>query len=116
MSAGKHRLSNLTVIVDYNKHQSYATTAEVMNLEPFADKWKAFGFAVEEVDGHDVGALRSVLRRVPFHPEKPSAVICHTVKGKGFSFTESNMHWHHKSKISDEEVLAFLKELETDHA
>src|SRR5207244_2795262 len=79
MCAGKHRLANLTAIVDYNKHQSYASTREVQDLEPFVDKWRAFGFAVREVEGHDVAALRETFRAAPFDYGKPSAVICHTV-------------------------------------
>ena len=103
LSAGKHKLSNLTVLVDYNKHQSYGSTFEIQDLEPLADKWKAFGFATAEVDGHDVEALRSVLLNLPLDPGKPAAVICHTVKGKGIDFIENDMEWHHKSQVSDEE-------------
>jgi transketolase len=99
MSAAKHRLSNLTVLVDYNKVQSAGPTAEILDLEPLLDKWRAFGFAAAEVDGHDVAALRAVLGRVPFDPEKPSALVCHTVKGKGVGFAEHNAEWHHKSSL-----------------
>ena len=113
MCAAKHRLSHLTVLIDYNKQQSYGSTFEVLDLEPFTDKWRAFGFAVEEVDGHSVTALRSVLSRVPLNPKKPSAIICHTVKGKGIPFAEGNPEWHHKSKITDEEVRALLDALES---
>lgn len=112
LCAGKHRLSNLTVIVDYNKHQSYASTAEVQDLEPLADKWRSFGFATREVDGHAIEELRSVLSALPLDGEKPSAIICHTVKGKGISFAENNMDWHHKSRIKDEEIQALSAALE----
>ena len=108
MCAGKHRLTNLTVVVDYNKLQSYGSTREVQDLEPFADKWRAFGFAVREADGHDVAALRVALRGTPIPADRPSAVICHTVKGKGVSFAENNMKWHHKNKVTDQEVEALL--------
>ncbi|MBN1870828.1 MAG: transketolase [Candidatus Omnitrophica bacterium] len=111
LSAGKHKLSNLTAIIDYNKMQSYATTAEVQNLEPFADKWRAFNFAVREVDGHDVSVLRQALKNIPIENGKPSVIICHTVKGKGFSGTECNLKWHHKNKISDEEIDQMYGEL-----
>ncbi|QGY39372.1 transketolase [Pseudodesulfovibrio cashew] len=104
MSAAKHGLENLTAMVDYNKFQSYGETAEVAELEPFADKWRSFGFAVREVNGHDVDELRKVLKSVPFEPGKPSALICHTVKGKGFPFAENNLEWHHKSNISEEQA------------
>lgn len=114
MCASKHRLSNLTVIIDYNKQQSYGTTFEVQDLEPLADKWKAFGFAVTEVDGHDVSMLRSTFSRPPLDPRKPSAVICHTVKGKGIKFVENNLTWHHKNKATDKEVQCLLAALEAD--
>jgi len=112
LCAGKHRLSNLMVLVDYNKHQSYASTFEVQDMEPFADKWKAFGFGTTEVDGHNVGELRSALKRLPIEQNKPSAIICHTVKGKGISSAEHNMEWHHKSKFTDEDAQKILAELE----
>lgn len=104
MCAGKHKLSNLTVIVDYNKVQSAGPTREIQDLEPLMDKWKAFNFAATEVDGHDVAALRTVFRRLPLAPDKPSAVICHTVKGKGLPFAENDANWHHKAKIPPELV------------
>jgi transketolase len=112
MCASKHRLCNLTVIIDYNKQQSYSSTFEVQNLEPFAEKWKSFGFGVREVDGHDVQALQSVLSGIPFEPEKPSAIICHTVKGKGISFVEQNLTWHHKSRLKDDEIRRLYMALE----
>jgi transketolase len=113
LCAGKHRLSNLVVLLDYNKQQSYGTTYEVLDLDPLADKWRAFGFAVKEVDGHSVPELRKTLAATPFDADKPSILICHTIKGKGISFTENNLQWHHKSKVSDEEAQALLAALET---
>jgi transketolase len=112
LCASKHQLSNLTVLIDYNKQQSYSTTYEVLDLEPFADKWRAFGFVAEEVDGHDVAQLRSTLKRTPFDAHKPSAIICHTIKGKGVSYVENNLNWHHKNKVTDDEVTSLLAELE----
>jgi transketolase len=109
MSAAKHKLSNLSVFVDYNKLQSYGPTAEVLDLEPLADKWRSFGFAVEEVDGHDVPALESLMARFPLDPQKPTAIICHTIKGKGFPFAEGNAEWHHKSGITSEEIKAMYE-------
>lgn len=111
LSAGKHKLSALTAIVDYNKMQSYGSTTEIQDLEPFADKWRSFGFAVREVDGHDVAALSAVFRALPFEPGKPSVVIAHTVKGRGMPAMENNPDWHHKSKISDEEFKQLYAEL-----
>lgn len=112
LAAGKHKLESLVAIVDYNKQQSYATTAEVLDLEPFAAKWESFGFACVEVDGHDLDALRGVFSRLPLTPGKPTAVICHTVKGRGFASVERNLAWHHKTKLSDEEYARLLAELE----
>ena len=112
LCAAKHRLSSLTVIVDYNKQQSYGATAEVLDLEPFAEKWRAFGFAVAEVDGHNVDQLRSVLSTVPLEEDRPSVIICHTVKGKGVGFVENNLEWHHKNRISGEEIASLMASLE----
>jgi transketolase len=112
LCAGKHKLSNLTVLVDYNKQQSYSTTYEVLDLEPYADKWRAFGFSVKEADGHSVEELRSALKQIPFDSGKPSVIICHTIKGKGVSFVENNLDWHHKNKVSEEEIRALIEELE----
>jgi transketolase len=113
LCAGKHRLDNLTVIVDYNKHQSYSSTAEVLDLEPLAEKWRSFGFAVRELDGHNVGAIETTLAGVPFETDKPNAIICHTIKGRGVPYAENNMKWHHKSKFSDEEIQSLFAALET---
>ena len=114
LSAAKHKLDNLTVMVDYNKQQSYGTTSEVLELEPFGDKWRAFGFAVKEVDGHDINQLRGVLGKLPLAAGKPSSIICHTVKGRGVSFVEKNFSWHHKNRVTDEELTALLSELEVE--
>ena len=106
MSAGKHQLSALTVFVDYNKLQSYGPTREVLDLEPLTDKWRSFGFEVEEVDGHDVQALESLVKRLPLNAKKPTAVICHTIKGKGFPFAEGKADWHHKSGLTTKDIQA----------
>ena len=111
LCAGKYKLDQLTVIVDYNKQQSYGTTAEVQDMEPIADKGRAFGFEVREIDGHDIDALRNTLSGLPFGAGKPNALICHTVKGKGVSFVENDLKWHHKNKVTDEEIQSLLNEL-----
>jgi len=103
LSAGKHGLSNLTAIIDYNKIQSYGPVNDVQPLEPLADKFRAFGFAVDEVNGHHVGDLQRVFKSLPLQTGKPNAVICHTVKGKGIPPAENNPGWHHKSKLKDDE-------------
>jgi transketolase len=112
LSAHKHKLANLTAILDYNKVQSAGATAEILDLEPLADKWRAFGFGLTEVDGHDVSALRKVLRQVPIAADRPSMVICHTVKGKGLSFAENSAAWHHKSNLKREQIDEMLRALE----
>lgn len=112
LSAAKHRLDHLTVLVDYNHMQSYGTTAEVLPLDPLADKWRAFGFAAEEVDGHDLVQLESALARLPFQSGRPSVLVCHTVKGKGVSFMEGDPAWHHKNRATDAEIAAIRAELE----
>lgn len=104
LCAGKHKLSNLTAVIDYNKIQSAGPTREIQDLEPLTDKWRAFNFETVEVDGHDVAALREVFSRLPQSQSKPTAVICHTVKGKGISFAEHDPNWHHKSKIAKDVV------------
>jgi transketolase len=111
MCAGKHGVASITALVDYNKVQSAGPTREIQDLEPLADKWRAFGFSVAEVDGHDVAALRETFARLPFAGERPSAIICHTVKGKGISFAENDAEWHHKSKIGAELVARMYAEL-----
>jgi len=109
MSASKHKLSNLTVFIDYNKLQSYGQTKEVLDLEPLADKWRSFGFEVIEVDGHDVNALEEVLKQLPVNNEKPTTVICHTIKSKGFPYAEGKAEWHHKSNMKPEEIADMYK-------
>lgn len=112
LSAAQHKLTNLTILIDYNKQQTYGSVAEVQGLEPLADKLTAFGFSVREVNGHDVVQLRETLSGVPFATHKPSAIICHTVKGKGVAFTEKNLSWHHKSRITEAESTALLAALQ----
>lgn len=114
MCASKHCLAGLTTIVDYNKNQSYGPTSVIQELEPLADKWRSFGFGVVEVDGHDVDQLHSVLSSLPVEQSRPSAVICHTIKGKGVDFMEGNMEWHHKSRVTDEELEALFRALEAN--
>lgn len=112
LCAGKHQLSNLTAVIDYNKVQSAGPTREIQDLEPLADKWRAFNFAITEVDGHDVQALRGAFRSLPIVDNRPTAIICHTVKGKGIRFAENDANWHHKSKINKEMVAQLYGALE----
>ncbi|MEZ5356972.1 MAG: transketolase [Bryobacteraceae bacterium] len=90
-------LDNLVAIVDYNKMQSFGSVAEVADLAPLADKWRAFRWGVREIDGHDHTAIAAALGQAPFEPGRPSVVIAHTVKGKGVSFMEQDLAWHYRS-------------------
>ncbi len=108
--APHHRLDNLVAVIDYNKIQSFGTVKEVLDLEPLADKWRAFGWAVRELDGHDHAQIHAALGAVPFQPGRPSVVIAHTVKGKGVSFMENQLAWHYQSP-NDEQLAAALAEL-----
>lgn len=100
--ASHHHLDNLIAIVDYNKIQSFGRVEEVLNLEPFCDKWHSFGWAVCEIDGHDYEEIEQNLLRVPFIVGKPSCIIAHTVKGKGISFMENKLVWHYRPPNDDE--------------
>lgn len=110
MAAGHHRLNRLTVIVDRNRLQQGDRTESTNGLDPLDDKWRAFGFHVEVVDGHDVGALLSVLGADPAGRDKPLCVIANTIKGKGVSFMEDNVAWHHGVPNADQFAQA-MKEL-----
>lgn len=113
LSAAKNKLDNLIVLIDYNKYQSYSTTENVCDLEPFAKKWEAFGFETREVDMRkNPLELKTLLEQVPFTANKPTAIILHTIKGQGISFIEGNLDWHHKSKISAEDLSNMEAELQ----
>ena len=109
--APQHHLDNLVAIVDYNKIQSLGTVKEVIDLESLAAKWRAFGWAVREIDGHDLEAVALALSSLPFEPGRPSCLIAHTVKGKGVSFMEDKLLWHYRSP-QGEEYDAAIAELE----
>jgi transketolase len=106
--ASHHHLSNLFVVVDYNKLQSMKSPEETLSLEPFVDKWKAFGWHVIEVDGHDHEELIHAFNNNDIN--KPLCVIAHTTKGKGVSFMENEVLWHYRSPQGDEYNKA-IKEL-----
>jgi transketolase len=109
--APQHRLDNLIAIVDYNKIQSLGSVKEVIDLEPFADKWRAFGWSVREIDGHDLNEVKQAFANIPYQTERPSCIIAHTVKGKGVSFMEDELLWHYRTP-QGEEFEAALAELE----
>lgn len=109
--AAQHKLDNLIVIIDYNKIQGFGRVEDVLKLEPFAEKWKAFGFSVKEINGHDFGEIIGALDRVPLENGKPSVIIAHTIKGKGVSFMENTLKWHYKSPNA-EQLKKALEEVE----
>lgn len=104
------RLDKLVAIVDYNKIQSFGSVAEISELHPLVDKFRAFNWGVHEIDGHDHDALKAALRAAPPAPGRPTVVIAHTVKGKGVSFMEGQLAWHYKSP-GQAELVAALAEL-----
>ena len=94
MAAAHYKVANLTAIVDYNNLQVDGWIHEVMSIEPYADKWRAFGWEVLQVNGHDVPALLSAFATMQAVTSQPSVLICRTTKGKGVSFMENVMEWH----------------------
>ncbi|HTK94998.1 MAG TPA: transketolase [Terriglobales bacterium] len=113
MFAPFHKLNNLTVIVDNNKQQLDDWTDTILSLKPFAEKWRAFGWNVEEIDGHDFAQVIPALEKARANQsDHPTCVIANTVKGKGVSFMENNVKWHGVAP-KPEEVAAAVKELES---
>jgi transketolase len=109
--AAHHRLGNLIAVVDYNKIQSLAPVAETLGLEPFADKWRAFGWNVARIDGHDHDALRAAFAAIAPSAARPTCLLLDTVKGKGISFMEHSVLWHYRTPQGDE-FAAALAELD----
>jgi transketolase len=109
--APHHQLDNLTAIIDYNKIQSFGSVEEVLNLHPLAEKWRAFGWAVSEIDGHNHEQIVAALENVPAPANRPTCIIAHTVKGKGVSFMEGQLLWHYRPPDASE-LQAALQELE----
>jgi transketolase len=108
--AAHHELDNLLLIVDYNRIQSFGRVREVLDLDPLGDKFRAFRWAVREVDGHAMGQLADTLGNLPLEPGKPGVVIAHTQKGKGVSFMEGDLSWHYRSP-TEEQLTRALEEL-----
>jgi transketolase len=110
MAAAHLGLSNLTAIVDFNKVQQSNHVQELLGLEPLADKWRAFGWSVRELDGHDMADIVAAFDALPYAPEMPSLMLAHTVKGKGVSFAEDTYLWH-QNMVDDETYQKALAEL-----
>lgn len=111
--APQHQLDNLVLIVDYNKIQSFGRTQDILDLNPLADKFRAFRWATREIDGHDMLQIINTFDSLPLEPNCPSVIIAHTVKGKGVSIMEDQLAWHYKSP-TDEQMEMALRELGAD--
>lgn len=112
MSAAHLNLDNLVAIVDYNKIQAFGNVKDVIDLEPFQKKWESFGWETREINGHDMRETVGTLSELPFKKGRPSAIIAHTVKGKGVSFMENSLLWHYKSP-DESQYKAAMEELES---
>ena len=110
MTARQFGLDNLTAIIDHNKFQQTGNVFDIIDLRPFADKWRSFGWHAVEVDGHDVNEVLTRLRELRNFCEGPSVLIAHTVKGKGVSFVEADHTFHGKALTPAEQERA-LEEL-----
>ena len=108
--APKLKLSNLIAVVDYNKWQATGRSQEIMELEPLAEKWKAFGWFVQEINGHDFLEIHDSFLNTKNKKDKPSIIIANTIKGKGVSFMEDDNNWHYRTP-NDEELKLALAEL-----
>jgi len=106
MLAAAQKVNNLCIVIDFNKWQATGRSREIMALDPLLEKWQAFGWNACEVDGHNMSELVETLQRFPSDIQKPTAIIAHTVKGKGVSFMEDDNNWHYRTPSADELVLA----------
>lgn len=111
MLSAQLRLDNLIAVVDYNKIQALGRSKNIMNLEPFKDKWQSFGWIVKEIDGHNYQDIFRAFKKIPFQQKKPSVVIAHTIKGKGISFMEDKLAWHYQYP-DKKQLREALKELD----
>jgi transketolase len=112
--APQHRLDNLTLMVDYNRIQSLGAVGDVIELEPLADKFRAFRWEVREVNGHDPEEIKAALSGLPWRAGSPSVLIAHTVKGKGVDYMENNLQWHYSAPKGDL-LASALRQLGCDH-
>lgn len=110
MFAPAHKLDNLIAIIDFNKWQATGRSEEIMQLSPLKEKWAAFGWQAYEIDGHNFEEILAVFSKIPESSGKPTAIIAHTVKGKGVSFMEDDNNWHYRIP-NDEEILKAKHEL-----
>ena len=117
MCAAHHKLDNLVAVIDYNKLQSDDFNASIMGLEPLGDKWRAFGWHVQEIDGHNIALILDALGKAAVAGSKPHVIIAHTVKGRGVPYMENVPTWHGSVKMTPEQTEDALRALgvaETD--
>ncbi len=113
MCAAHHALSNLCAIIDYNKMQSDELNADVIGLEPLVGKWQAFGWHVIEVNGHECNEICAAFEQARSIENRPTVIIAHTLKGRGVSYMEGLPAWHGSLKLSDDELIQALIDLDT---
>jgi transketolase len=102
MAGAQFKLDNLTAIIDSNKYESLGTVEEILSIEPLGERLADFGWAVREIDGHDMARILDALENAPYEEGKPNAIVAHTVKGKGVSFMEGVSMWHYRGPSEDE--------------
>jgi len=102
MFSSHHKLNNLIAIIDYNKIQSLDSVSNTLELEPFSDKWRSFGWSVIEIDGHNHVEIKKIFSKVHANKNKPTVIIANTIKGKGVSFMENKVLWHYRSPQGEE--------------
>ena len=112
LTAAQYKLDNLCVIIDKNQLQITGPTKEVCSTDPLQQKWESFGWAVKEIDGNNIEAITAAFAALPFEKGKPSVIIANTIKGKGVSFMENQIKWHH-GVPSEEQYHQAQHELET---
>ncbi len=110
MMASAKKINHLTIVIDYNKWQATGRSKDILSLEPLNEKWKSFGWHVQEIDGHSFKEMFEAFDKAKKEKLKPSAIIAHTVKGKGISFMEDDNNWHYRTPNKEEFELA-IKEL-----
>jgi len=110
LSASKYKLDNLVIIIDRNGLQITGKTEEVNPIEPLLDKFNSFGLCVNQVNGNSVSELDEIFKKIPFENNQPNLIIANTIKGKGISFIENQVVWHHKLP-SEEEYNRAIQEL-----
>jgi transketolase len=111
MAASHFKLNNLIAIIDYNKFQSINRNEDAITLAPLADKWKAFGWNIIEIDGHNHIDIKDAFTSALQQTEKPSVVIAHTIKGKGISYMENDNLWHYRWAHEGTEYDSAIEEL-----